>query len=49
MPSDLEAKSDSTLRNLRLKKVEWTMANGMISSFGIALNDGSASHDVGEM
>jgi len=47
LPSDLEAKSDSTLRSLRLKKVEWTMTNGMIFSFRITLSDGSVSHQVG--
>ena len=48
-PSDLEAKSDRTVRNLRLKKVEWTICKDIIFNFRLTLSDGSVSHQAGDM
>ena len=39
--------SNHTLKNLKLKKVEWETSDGVIIGLRFTLNDGSASNIVG--
>ena len=44
----MEGKNDDVFKNLRLKKIEWTMREDNISSFRITLSDGTVSDRVGK-
>ena len=44
----MEEKDDDVFKNLRLKKIEWTMSEDNISSFRITLSDGTVSPPVGK-
>jgi len=44
---ELKAKSEETLSQLRISKVEWNVANSPIESLRFTLSDGSVSKKIG--
>jgi len=44
---ELRAKSEETLRQLRIKKVEWCLADCIIPSIRFTLSDNTVSEQIG--